>query len=120
MKRIVIAIFALFVLPLSLNAQDYKHEVAVSHGAYSNSFIYDTMTGRIGGRDAITGQVNYSGRHFLGPLSFEYNNRVSRLWSFGVTGVLFDINADVTYTDKKGRDNQCYHYGRNQVALAKQ
>ncbi len=101
MKRYTIAFLVLSVLPLSLPAQNYKHEFSVSYGMLSNSLFYDTLSGSIGGRNQETGQVNYSGRHFWGPLSFEYNNRVSRLWSFGVTGVLFDINADVTYTDKK-------------------
>lgn len=100
MKRIVIAIFALFVLPLSLNAQDYKYEFSVSYGMLSNSLFYDTLSGSIGGRNQETGQSRYGDNRFIGPLSFEYYNRATRLWSFGVTGVLFDINADVTYTDK--------------------
>ena len=40
LKRILGVSLGLLLIPLSLKAQDYKHEFAVSYGAYSSSIIY--------------------------------------------------------------------------------
>ena len=103
MKRCFIILLITIASSSCLKAQDYKHEFSASYGIISNSYIYDTFTRRIGGRNEETGQVYYTGRHFFGPLSIEYYNRTSHFWSFGVTGVLFDIYAIAVHNNQKAR-----------------
>ncbi len=94
-------LLVVIVTPVCLNAQNYKHEFAASYGFLSNSHIYDILSHSIGGRNEETGRSSFTNRHFFGPLSLEYYNRASRLWSFGVTGVLFDINAIAVHNNEK-------------------
>lgn len=108
MKKIVIAIFALFVLPLSLNAQDYKQEFSVSYGAYSSSIIYHVFVHEMfNDSDPLRDARN---DWALGPVSIEYYRRVSPLWSFGAIGANSDLFYDVYYNGEKRQDVRVYNF----------
>ena len=100
MKRIILSILIISAIPLSLDAQDYKHEFLASYGVYPNSLFYYNIH-CFSGYSSSGKTGYYSNKHLLGPLSFDYYNRTSRLWSFGFSGVFSDTCVDITGTDRK-------------------
>lgn len=104
MKRIVILFAVLLLLPISLCAQDYKHEVSVSYGFMPSSFIYDVLSNDFGSYpDKRIGDDK-----MLGPMSLEYYNRLSPVWSIGVTGVYSRL--DYNLYEKDAVYNKCANH----------
>ena len=100
LNRIWGLLLGLLLIPLSLSAQDYRHEFSVSYGVCPNSLFYYNIHCFSG--YSSTGKTGYySNKHLFGPLSFDYYKRTSRLWSFGFSGVFSDTRVDITGTDRK-------------------
>ena len=95
------------MMPLALNAQNYKHEISVSYGIVSRSNILDVMN---------TGTVDSKFTNFqavgslVGPVSVEYYNRVSSFVSLGLTGVYSKIEADFFDQNKTSYHTRGTHY----------
>ena len=82
-KRIVTLSIFIILLPISLCAQDYKHEISLSYGFMPASSIYDVLSNDFGSKP----ETHLGDEIMLGPLSLEYYYHLSPIWSVGVTGV---------------------------------
>ena len=106
MRKFLIVVLAI-MLHTIVAAQDYSREYNVSYGAYAAStiyhaFVYETFTDSDPDRSVGNDWA-------LGPLSFEYYRRVSRLWSLGAIGVNSNLFYDVFYNREKRYGVQSVH-----------
>lgn len=107
MKRFFLLLALL--MPFTLSAQDYRHEISVSYGLLSFSNVYDMLS-------VLPENSKYSQLEIdkmLGPVSVEYYNRVSSWLSVGLTGVYSSMEGDVIDNNKTS-----YHFrGKHITAM---
>lgn len=86
------------VLCVPVQAQDERHEVAVSYGAVPNTVWIDIYSDLI---PASMG-MEYDNGHYVGPIGLEYFYHTSPLVGVGAVAVFATNNEDGFYNNVKG------------------
>ena len=94
MKKIFVMAVAAMMATLSVNAQDYKHEVGVFYGFESASNVFSIVTSAI---SAAAGDQS----SFWGPVGVEYYYNVSPVVGLGAVAAYAGCKAEDDKTHKE-------------------
>ena len=111
MKKLLVSLLAValgFGFSMRTQAQDTKHELAVSYGVLGNTAWLDAIidiTTTIG----TIGTCSYDNNSFVGPISMEYFYHVNPLVGVGAIGAYSHSNSDiVSGKEKRGTANNSF------------
>lgn len=103
MKKFMMTLMAAVLLCGTMNAQDNKHEIAVTYGAGTTTDFVDGW-GKVGALMFTGGHTTFENEKHFGPISAEYFYRISPVVGVGVIGAYEKTTEDVFESRSKVGD----------------
>lgn len=104
MKKILVAIAAMLIT-FGASAQNYKTEISVAYGAFSNAQIISAIA--LAYSDVGDPSFEFETFKFVGPISADLYFRTSRYFSFGLSGVYQHNTGKVSINKGASEDFNC-------------